>query len=131
MATSSSNPSGGKKLPNFYEAMSDMGAYGGNGPKPGTGSSAAGGPPSAEKQQTAIALLEVVQKMERMETDPANKDLLQQMVQIAQQYMDKISPGSGKTPGTGTGEQAAPPPPAAPPAEPPAPPAAGAGPAGM
>jgi len=84
-STSSRKPS----LPNVYSAIGAMPGYAGGDKaagKPGGADAAATG----EKVSTAVALLEVVKKMDKLETDPANKELIQQMVTLAQQYVDKV-----------------------------------------
>lgn len=110
MADDSKSGGGGgsKKLPNFYSQVGDMYAGGGAGkPKPAAGAD------SAEKVTNVKALLEVFKKMDKMESDPAAKDIIQQMATLAQSYMDKVQgtggAGAGATPpaaGTATGTEA-------------------------
>lgn len=89
------------KAPNFYEnaaSMSGPGAPGGPGGQPKPDAAASG-----EKVQNVKALLEVFKRMDKLEQDPDAKGMIQQMAQMAQQYMDKVQ-GGGKPAG------AAPPP---------------------
>jgi len=83
--------------PNFYSAAGQMysGASGASGAKPGADAAATG-----EKVKNVTALLEVVKKIDKMETDPANKELTQQMVTLVEQYMTKLQP-TGATPAAG------------------------------
>lgn len=85
------------QAPNFYQAAAGMsmpgggpGGPGGAGSKPGTGAAASG-----EKVNNVRTLLEVFRKMDKLETDPDAKALIQQMADTAQQYMDKIQGGAG------------------------------------
>lgn len=112
------------KAPNFYEAAAQMSGVDGKG-------AAAGGPAPAadpaEKVTNVQALLEVFKKMDKIENDPDAKALIQQMSEIAQQYLTKVqTPGGGKgasaggpnapspvpppPPSTGVGASPAPPP---------------------
>jgi hypothetical protein len=109
MADDSKSGGGGgsKKLPNFYSQVGDMYAGGGAGkPKPAAGADA------GEKVTNVKALLEVFKKMDKMENDPAAKDIIQQMATLAQSYMDKVQgggAGAGTPPpaaGTSTGTEA-------------------------
>lgn len=85
------------KAPNFYESAAMSG--GAPGGAPGGGPK---GPDSSsgEKVQNVKTLLEVVQKLDSMEQDPALKALTQQIVSATQQYMDKVQ-GGGKQPDGG------------------------------
>jgi len=99
------NSTGSRKLPNFYSAVGQMEAYnpagGGASKSPAQPGSAQGG--AGEKVATATTLLEVVRKMDSMEQDPEAKKLLEQMVGIAEQYMEKVQGPGAKAAGAGTG----------------------------
>lgn len=87
------------KAPNFYEVAATMSAPGTRGAKaPGT--PGASGADATEKAQNVRALLEVFKKMDKLESDPAAKDIIQQMSTLAQKYMDTVTGG----PGSGTGK---------------------------
>ena len=102
--------------PNFYSALAE--SAGGGGGAPGTGAGAGAGmspgqskPGTAdgkkgEKVQNIATLLEVFKKMDAMEDDPANKDLLQQMLNLGMQYKTRIEGGGG----VGAGAEAGAPP---------------------
>lgn len=94
------NNSGGSKsksLPNFYSAVGGMDKYSGaSGAKPPAQSAADNG----EKVKNVTTLLEVIKKMDALESDPENKKLLEQVAGLVEQYMSKLQPGAG--PGAGT-----------------------------
>ena len=102
--------------PNFYSALAE--SAGGGGGAPGTGAGAGAGmspgqskPGTAdgkkgEKVQNIATLLEVFKKMDAMEDDPANKDLLQQMLNLGMQYKTRIEGGGGAGAGAGAGAEA-------------------------
>jgi hypothetical protein len=88
--------SGSPPAPSFYSAAAGM--------KPGgPGGDAAGGPggagtpagQSGEKVKNVKVLLEVYDKMEKQEEDPEAKAMIQQMADLAKQYMTKLEGGAG------------------------------------
>ena len=102
MPDTSTKPGGstGKKAPNFYELAAGMpstGATGGES-KPAT---AAG--KSGEKVQNVKVLLEVFAKMDKQEDDPEAKDMIRQMSDIANKYMQKLEGGGGAGAGAAAG----------------------------
>jgi hypothetical protein len=111
--------SGKPPAPSFYSAAAGMNPPPGDkGPK----SAGAGTPEgqAGEKVKNVKVLLEVFEKMDKMEQDPEAKTLIQQMADMAKQYMTKLEGGKTDKPGApATGEAGsgagAPPPPPAPP----------------
>lgn len=90
------------KAPSFYQAAASMEApgapgAGGKSNSPATGAGAAG-----EKVQNIKVLLEVFGKMDKLEDDQTNKDMIRQMSDLAQQYQKKLEGG-----GAGDGKPAA------------------------
>lgn len=101
-----------KPAPNFYSALADSAGGGAGGPgagmspgqsKPGTDAGKKG-----EKAQNIATLLEVFKKMDAMEDDPANKDILQKMLDLGMQYKTRIEGGGGAGAGPGAGPSAEP-----------------------
>lgn len=106
------------KIPNIYQQASEMemGA-GGKGAPPG-GPGGGGTPPvgepgkpgtpagqSGEKVKNVQVLLDVFKKMDSQEQDPALKDMIRQMSDIAEQYMSKLGGSTqGMKPPTGEPE---------------------------
>ncbi len=90
------------KAPSFYEAAAAMGGGAGKGGPAGggagAGANAAGAAGAGEKVQNVKALLEVFKKMDKLESDPVAKDIIQQMSSLAQKYMDTVQ--GGGAPGT-------------------------------
>lgn len=82
------------KAPSFYQAAASMdtpgaaGAAGGKSNSPATGAGAAG-----EKVQNIKVLLEVFGKMDKLEDDQTNKDMIRQMSDLAKQYQSKLEGG--------------------------------------
>jgi hypothetical protein len=96
--------SGSPAAPSFYSAAAGM--DGGKKPGPGGPEGGAGTPEgqSGEKVKNVEVLLEVFQKMDKLEQDPDNKAMIQSMVDQAKKYLDKL-----KGMDTGKGPAAAPP----------------------
>jgi hypothetical protein len=112
--SSSKSKSGSGSMPmspSFYSQAAKMEGGGKPGAKstdPNTPGGAAG-----EKVKNVKVLLEVFDKMDKLEQDQAGKDVIRQMSDLAKQYMDKLE---GKGPGTenkppNTGEAGSTPPP--------------------
>src|ERR1039457_626424 len=103
MADKSKPGAGNPPSPSFYSAAAGM-----DGKKPadpGAGTSAG---QAGEKVKNVKVLLEVFDKMDKLEQEPENKTLIQQMVDMAKQYLNKLEgkPGDdkGKPPMPATGE---------------------------
>jgi len=90
-----------KSLPNFYQAAGQMDAYSGTGA--GKSANAKSAADAGEKVASVKTLLEVVRKMDGMEQDPEAKKLLEQVVSLVEQYMEKVQPGAGKGSAAGAG----------------------------
>jgi hypothetical protein len=95
--------SGSPPAPSFYAKAGEMAAaQGAGGDKPGAGTPAG---QSGEKVKNVKTLLEVFEKMDKLEQDPENKTLIQQMSDMAKQYMQKLEgggkPGPASAPATG------------------------------
>lgn len=89
-----------KTLPNFYSAVGGMDKYSGKQPAASPAQSAAD---AGEKVKNVTALLEVVKKMDAMESDPENKKILEDIVQKVEMYMTKLQPGGADKAGGGAG----------------------------
>lgn len=104
-------PDSKSKAPNFYENAASMGpgAPGGAGGQP---PKAGGGGDSGEKVKNVTALLEVVQRLDKIEQDPELKKITQDIVSKTQEYMNKLQggakPAGAAPPPSPTGEGAAP-----------------------
>ena len=85
------DPKSGKKAPSFYSAAAGMAldGAGGKSNSPATQQGASG-----EKVKNVKVLLEVFDKMDKIEDNPELKDMIRQMSDTAKQYMDKLE---GKT----------------------------------
>jgi hypothetical protein len=101
-----SKSSGGPPKPSFYSAAAGMAQQQGAGagePKPGTGAGQQG-----EKVKNIQVLLEVFEKMDKLEQDDTNKKLIQEMVDKAKEYLSKLEGGAaakkGPAPVAATGE---------------------------
>jgi hypothetical protein len=106
--SSSGSKSGKTKAPNFYEAAASMPGAAGGGAGGDKGGSAAS---MSEKVSNVQALLEVFKKMDKLETDPDAKGMIQKMSDLAQEYINKIQkPATGAAPATGAGASPPPPP---------------------
>ena len=105
------------KPPSIYENMAQMSGPGGAPPpspdaKGGAGGSGAKPGDMEEKKKIITTLLEVFKKMDLLETDPKGKDLISQMVKMAEQYDKEILKSDGAGPaGAGGPSEGAPPPP--------------------
>src|ERR1700675_1959954 len=92
--------SGSPPAPSFYAKAGEMAAA----DKRGAGAVTAQGQ-SGEKVKNVKTLLEVFDKMDKLEQDPENKTLIQQMADMAKQYMTKLEgggkPGPAGAPATG------------------------------
>ena len=81
------------QAPSFYSAAASMDGYGAKpGAKGGAGGQS-GQAQTGEKVQNVKVLLEVFAKMDKLEQDAESKALIQQMSDIAKQYLDKIEGG--------------------------------------
>jgi len=80
------------QAPSFYSAAASMDGYGAK-PKPGGQGGQSGRAQMGEKVQNVKVLLEVFAKMDKLEQDAESKALIQQMSDIAKQYLDKIEGG--------------------------------------
>ena len=97
MADSKSKPSfsgasGAPPAPSFYSAAAGM--------KPGGDQSAVAGTSagqSGEKVKNVQVLLEVFDKMDKLEQDPSNKKLIQEMVDKAKEYLQMLEGKGTKT----------------------------------
>ena len=108
-SSSSSGKSGKTKAPNFYEAAASMPGAAGGGDKGAAGGGSAAS--MSEKVSNVQALLEVFKKMDKLETDPDAKGMIQKMSDLAQEYINKIQkPATGAAPATGAGASPPPPP---------------------
>ncbi|HKN69975.1 MAG TPA: hypothetical protein VJX30_03025 [Terriglobales bacterium] len=92
--------SGSPPAPSFYSAAAGM-----DGKKPEPGSSTPAGQ-QGEKVKQIETLLEVFAKLDKQETDPDGKAMIQSMVDQAKKYLDKIKgvstkPGPAAAPATG------------------------------
>lgn len=88
----SGSKSGAKSAPNFYSAVGGMDKYA----NPGESKSPAkAADDSGEKVKNVTTLLEVLKKMDALESDPENKKLLESAAQNIEQYMAKLQPGAG------------------------------------
>ena len=94
--------SGSPPAPSFYAKAGEMAAA--QGADKGGGAGTPQGQ-SGEKVKNVKVLLEVFDKMDKMEQDPEAKTLIQQMADMAKQYMQKLEgggkPGPAGTPATG------------------------------
>jgi hypothetical protein len=114
-------PAAAAAPPSIYSNMSEMAMKGGGAaklPDAKGGEAGASGAGSEEKKQILTTLLEVYKKWDKLESDPAGKDIISQMVALAEKYKKEVlKEGAGPAGGSG-GETPPPPPP---------PPDAGAG----
>jgi hypothetical protein len=103
--------------PSIYSNMSEMAMKGGGAGKPPDagakgGEAGASGAGSEEKKQILTTLLEVYKKWDKLESDPAGKDIISQMVALAEKYKkDVLKEGAGPAGGPPAGGGEAPPPP--------------------
>jgi hypothetical protein len=89
-----SGTSGGPPAPSFYSAAAGMKPGGAGDQPPGAGTSAG---QSGEKVKNVQVLLEVFDKMDKLEQDPTNKKLIQEMVDKAKEYLQMLE-GKGTKP---------------------------------
>lgn len=114
----SKSKSGSPPAPSFYSAAAGMAQSGAGADKGGAGTPAG---QAGEKVKNVKVLLEVFEKMDKLEQDPEAKTLIQQMADMAKQYMTKLEGGKSDKPGTpatgeaGSGAGAGSPPPVPPP----------------
>lgn len=89
--------SGGTPPPSFYSAAAGMKPGGGGAPGGDGGPGGAGTPEgqSGEKVKNVKVLLEVFDKMEKMEQDADAKAMIQSMADTAKKYMEKLDGGAG------------------------------------
>jgi hypothetical protein len=87
-----SKSNGGPPSPSFYSAAASM-----DGKKPDSapGASTPAGQ-SGEKVKNVEVLLEVFQKMDKLEQEADNKAMIQSMVDMAKKYLDKLKGVDGK-----------------------------------
>jgi len=85
---------GSPPAPSFYSAAAGM-----DGKKPPDAGAGAGTPggQQGEKVKQIETLLEVFQKLDKQETDPDGKAMIQSMVDQAKKYLDKIKGVNDKT----------------------------------
>ena len=94
--------SGSPTKPSFYSEQGKMAAAEGN--KPAGSNTPAG--QSGEKVKNVEVLLEVIQKMDKLEQDQDGKAMIQAMADAAKKYLDKLKgvsdkPGPAGMPPTG------------------------------
>ncbi len=96
--------------PSIYSNMANMAMGQGGGPKsPATdgkgGDAGAGAGGMEEKKQILTTLLEVFKKWDKLESDPAGKDIISQMSSLAERYKTEVlkegAPASSGVPGAG------------------------------
>ena len=85
--------SGGPPNPSFYAAAAGMKPGGDAAGAPGGAGTPAG--QSGEKVKNVQVLLEVFEKMDKLEQDEGNKKLIQEMVTKAKEYLAKLEGGPG------------------------------------
>lgn len=90
MADDKSKPSGSPPKPSFYSAAASM-----EGKKPNPVGAGTPAGQSGEKVKNVQVLLEVFDKMDKLEQDPSNKKLIQEMVDKAKEYLQMLEGGAG------------------------------------
>lgn len=84
--------SGSPPAPSFYSAAAGM-----DGKPPAGASSTTGAGKEGEKVQQIEKLLEVIQMLDKQETDQAGKGMVQAIADAAKKYLDKVKGVTDKT----------------------------------